>query len=59
MEQMGDAEEAELNGTVRVTWKAQSRSSLDSKALKEAHPDLAEQYTKTSSFRVLRIKESK
>lgn len=53
---LGDAGTGTVNGEVVVTWKNQSRRSLDQKALKEAHPDLVEQYTKESTFRVLRTK---
>lgn len=53
---LGDAGTGTVNGEVVVTWKSQTRKSLDQKALKEAHPDLVEQYTKESSYRVLRTK---
>lgn len=43
------------NGKKLATFKAQSRTTLDSKALKAAHPELWEQFAKTSSTRVLRI----
>ena len=56
MEAMQDAEVGTVDGKSLVTWKRQSRSSLDSKALKEAHPDLVEQFSKSSTFRVLRVK---
>lgn len=46
-------------GMVVGTWKRQSRESIDSRALKEAHPDIAHQFTRTSEFRVLRAKKSK
>lgn len=38
-----------------ATWKGQSTSRIDSKALKEAHPDIAEQYSKTTYSRVLKL----
>lgn len=45
-----------LNGDKRIaTFKYQERTTIDSKALKTAHPDLFEQFSKTSSTRVLRI----
>lgn len=60
MEHLGDAEVAiNADGEVRVTWKSQSRSSIDTKALKGSHPELVDEFTKTTSFRVLRMKESK
>lgn len=37
------------------TFKYQERTTIDSKALKAAHPELWEQFAKTSSTRVLRI----
>lgn len=56
MDALRDAEVGTINGKNVVTWKSQSRSSIDTKALKEAHPDIAEQFMKSSSFRVLRVK---
>ncbi|UJA04202.1 recombinase [Acinetobacter johnsonii] len=38
-----------------ATFKHQERTTLDSKALKAAHPEIYEQFAKTSSTRVLRI----
>ena len=38
-----------------ATFKYQERTTLDSKALKAAHPEIYEQFSKTSSTRVLRI----
>lgn len=55
-ELIGDAGTAVAAGEVIATWKAQTRKSLDQKALKEAHPDLIEQYTKETPVRVLRLK---
>ena len=56
MSALQDAEIGTINGKSAVTWKAQTRSSLDSKALKEAHPDIAEKFTKSNTFRVLKVK---
>lgn len=42
-------------GKTLATWKTQTRTSLDAKALQADHPDLFDQYSKTSSFRVLRL----
>lgn len=55
-EMMGDAGTAVVGGDVIATWKTQVRKSLDQKALKAAHPDLIEQYTKDTQIRVLRLK---
>lgn len=38
-----------------ATFKYQERNTLDSKALKAAHPEIYEQFVKTSSTRVLRV----
>ncbi|WP_180136558.1 YqaJ viral recombinase family protein [Acinetobacter sp. YH12066] len=38
-----------------ATFKYQERNTLDSKALKAAHPKIYEQFVKTSSTRVLRV----
>lgn len=58
-ELIGNATTAVANGDVIATWKPQSRKSLDQKALREAHPELFEQFTKESSWRVLRLKGNK
>lgn len=52
---MEDAEMVIAEEKRLATFKHQERKTLDSKALKEAHPDIYEQFVKTSSTRVLRI----
>jgi predicted phage-related endonuclease len=44
-------------GVEIATWKAQSQRRIDEKALKAERPEIAEEFTKTSTFRVLRIKK--
>lgn len=44
-----------LGGQKIATWKAGSRNTIDSKALRAEMPDIAEKYTKTSTTRTLRI----
>lgn len=39
-----------------ATYKAQSRTTFDAKKYKEEHPDEYEEYTQTSTYRVLRLK---
>ena len=51
-----DALSISYEGKSFATYKAQTRRSLDTKALAAAHPDLAEQFRTESTFRVLRIK---
>jgi len=46
-------------GNFSVTWANQTRTSVDTKALKEKHPDIFQSVQKTNSFRVLRIAEIK
>lgn len=43
----------------QVTWKNQQRRTVDSKRLKEEHPDIYEQYTKTSVSRPFKVKQIK
>lgn len=47
---MGDAEEIRA-GEYRITWKPITTSRIDTAALKKALPDLAAQFTKTSTVR--------
>lgn len=47
---MGDSEILTA-GPFKVTWKAVTTSRIDSKALSKDYPELAEQYTKTSTSR--------
>lgn len=53
---MGDAATLTLGGEVLATWKTQTARRFDSKAFEAAHPDLCEQFRKTSESRVFRIK---
>lgn len=47
---MGDAEEIRA-GEYRISWKPITTSRIDTSALKKALPDLAQQFTKTSTVR--------
>lgn len=53
---MGDAEEFWVGDDRLATFKSQTKDSLDTKRLKQEHPDIAEAYTKRSSYRVFRLK---
>jgi len=53
---IGDADTAMIDGTTVATWKQQTRSSFDTKAFKEAHPELALQFTKTTNTRTFLLK---
>lgn len=50
-----DAEFGTVNGATVLSYKAQSTKRLDSKGLTAAFPEVAEQFTTSTSFRVLRI----
>lgn len=51
--------ELAISDNYQISWKTQSKTSLDNKKLKEEHPDIFENYSKTSEYRVFRIKELK
>lgn len=55
---MGENEAADFNGFA-VTYKKQSKDDIDRKRLKAELPDIYEQYLKTTTSRVLRVKELK
>lgn len=55
IKRLGVAETVMDSGKRLLTYKTQTTNRLDSKALKAAHPELAEQFTKTSTSRVLRL----
>jgi putative phage-type endonuclease len=59
MAALGDAEVGTINGEKVVTWKGSTRNSIDTKALKEAHPALAKEFTKATEVRTLRYTASK
>ena len=56
---IGDAEAVEFQGKVLATYKAtKSSETFDTKAFKEAHPDMVKQFMKPKAgYRVLRVKE--
>jgi len=64
------AEEAKIKDVIKdnlgiktpkyvITWKQQSRTGLDTKALKTEEPELAEKYKTITSYRVMRIEKNK
>ena len=42
-----------------VSWKSQSKTNFDTKLFKELHSDLYEEFSSTTSYRVMRIKANK
>jgi putative phage-type endonuclease len=57
MAALGEAEIGTWNGVEVVTWKSSERKTIDTKALREAHPALAAEFTKTSTSRRFLPKE--
>lgn len=55
---LGEAATGEYGG-FKVTWKYSERTTIDSKALKAALPDVYAQFAKTSSARTFNFKEIK
>lgn len=49
-QEMGDKETL-IAGAFKITWKAITSSRFDSTAFKKANPELAAQYTKTTTIR--------
>lgn len=58
-ELIGEYDSAAVDGTTVATWKTQERDLFDAKAFREAHPELARQFTKTTSTRVFLLKGEK
>lgn len=59
--EIGDAEGGQCDGW-RVSWKAQTRNSIDGAALKRDYPEIYKQYSKQTTsrvFRLTKIKEDK
>lgn len=59
MAALGEAEIGTVSGKKVVTWKGSMRNSLDTKALKEAHPAIAAEFNRTTSVRTLRFSATK
>lgn len=55
---IGEHETADLNGYT-VTYKRRSRTDVDDKKLKAEMPEIYKKYSKTTTFRTLKVKELK
>ena len=42
-------------GDRRITWKKQSRNTIDTKKLKKEYPEIAAECMKTTTYRVFRL----
>lgn len=51
-----EAEQVTVGGQTIFTWKAQSRTGIDTKTLKAERPDIVEAFSKTTTFRTLSVK---
>lgn len=61
MQEIGDAEGGQCDGW-RVSWKSQTRNSIDGAALKRDYPEIYQKYSKQTTsrvFRLAKIKEDK
>ena len=58
-ELIGECDTAVINGSTVATWKPQVRETLDAKALRVAHPDIASKFTKQTTTRVVLLKGEK
>lgn len=57
MAAMGDAEQATLDGQLAVTWRETERTTIDPRALRAAHPEIAAEFSKVSVSRRFLPKE--
>jgi putative phage-type endonuclease len=53
---LGEAEVATIDGEPVATWKQQQARRIDTTALRDAHPAIADEFTTTTTGRVLRSK---
>jgi putative phage-type endonuclease len=58
-EALADAEVGTIRGIPVLTCKTQTRTGIDTKALRLAHPDIAAEFETSSTYRVLRAVSSK
>ncbi|NBW17948.1 MAG: hypothetical protein EBR82_59245, partial [Caulobacteraceae bacterium] len=56
---LADADAGETANGITVKYTEVSSKRLDGDAIKTAHPEIAAQFTKTSSYRRLTVKEPK
>lgn len=51
---MGDATTGTVAGAPVVTWSTTTRQTLDTKSLKDEHPEIAQKYERTTVVRTFR-----
>ena len=56
---MGECTVLQANGIALATWKPQARRTIDPKSLREVHPDIADEHTRTNTVRALILPKQK
>jgi predicted phage-related endonuclease len=54
-EVLGNAQAGTVNGDQIVVYRSSTRRTIDARALRAEHPDIADEYTKSKTFRSLRV----
>ena len=54
-DEMGEADLGALDDEVVVEWPHSKRRQLDQKALRDAHPEIAEEFTKLTPIRTFKV----
>lgn len=54
-EALGDDEQGTLDGEIVITWASHKKRQLDQSALREAHPELVEEYTNLVEARQFKV----
>jgi predicted phage-related endonuclease len=52
---LGDNEAGTVDGELAITWQSSKRRVLDQEALRNAHPDIAEEFKKTTEVRTFKV----
>ena len=52
---LGDNEAGTVDGELAITWQSSKRRQLDQDALKKAHPDIVEEFKKTTEVRTFKV----
>jgi predicted phage-related endonuclease len=56
---LGEADTGKIHGVPVITWRTNTRSSIDTKQLQLDHPALCEKYKKETSYRVMKLTPAK
>lgn len=58
-EALGENEIGELDGETVVTWASHKKRQLNQAAMKEAHPEIVEEFTQLSEVRTFKVVDAK